>query len=66
MAAAATHFEHALGLDANLLPALVGLAEIRHQQSSTDDARQLLNRARQIAPNHPRVQRLATQLNNVR
>ena len=63
---AGQHFETALELDANLLPALVGLANIRIQQTNPGTARELLQRAQQIAPNHPRVQQLANQLQNLR
>ncbi len=66
LALAALHFEEALTLNPNLLPALVGLANIRMEEPDLDAARTLVQRASRLAPNHPRVQQLAAKLANAR
>ena len=60
------HLEQALSIEPNLLPALVGLAQTHWELNQQDEARALLQRAQQLAPDHPRVQQLAHQLSTRR
>jgi tetratricopeptide (TPR) repeat protein len=59
-------FERALSLDPNLLPALVGLARVKLLLGKNHDARQVVVRAQQIAPDHPRVVQIARELEATR
>lgn len=63
---AETHLTEALSLDQNLLPALTGLAQTKWALNKREDAQQLLQRAQQMAPNHPRVQQIAREFNSSR
>ncbi|TGK05221.1 stage II sporulation protein E [Leptospira langatensis] len=46
-------------LDSNLLPNLVNLADIYKNLNKSEDAKQFVQKAKQIDPNHPSVLRLA-------
>ncbi len=63
---AETHLTEALSLDPNLLPALVGLAQTKWAMDNREEAQQLLQRAQQMAPNHPRVQQIAREFSSSR
>ncbi len=55
--------QRAIAIDANLLPAIVGLAQTKWELGDYEAARNLLRRAQQIAPNHPRVREIANKFN---
>lgn len=66
-AKAVVHFENATRLEPNFLPAWIGLTRAHAGLGETDAshlalARRALEKARDIAPNHPNVRRLADEL----
>jgi tetratricopeptide (TPR) repeat protein len=63
-AGAVASFERALSIDTGCLPALKGLARIRHQQGEHGAARQLLQQAAALQPDDPVVRKALASLSS--